>query len=279
MLDDIRGATTPGTSTSSASARASSATSSQRHSSRGGGGRSRSARRGQTARARKGRRVLRRFAAGMQVCSTRATRVRLSRRSGPTPCAGTSALGHIDHRKVVVVDAEQLSRPPTSRPLQHGASRPVSASQAPSSRSSSSSSQPASAGSNDSGRRSRGPLPSLDSGAIAQVLHNAPGNHRPINVPCACSRAPPNARRRQPVRHRPRDGRRIGMPPRGVRVGCSFPRTRTTGLRCALSSITRGCSTRAFAFSSTPRCCTRKRSCATASCLRTCNLETWSGAG
>ena len=111
--------------------------------------------------------------------------------------------------------------------------------------------------------------------AGASSCTTRPGRYRPITDAIAelLDGATRDARRRQPVRHRPRDdpADRAGGPARRARPPVRPRRTRTTGrARPRSSSTTRRSSTRACASSSTRRCCTRRRSCATA---RRCSQE------
>ena len=96
-----------------------------------------------------------------------------------------------------------------------------------------------------------------------------PADHRRDRAPARERRG--DARRRQPVRDRPADDppRRAGRAPWRPRPPRSGE-TEQLGVRGSSSdSTTRACSTPESVSSSTPRCCTRRRSCATArSCSR-----------
>jgi cardiolipin synthase A/B len=215
-------------------------------------------------------------AVGIQVCSTRATRLRapIGPLGSDRPVSwNLGGLGHIDHRKVVVVDGRigwvgggiedhfqdgrfhdlflrvagsvvtqlQLVFLASLRWL--GGGVPASELDAL--------------------------FPPLEASTVpARVLHNAPGRYRPISD--AIARLLESATATLDVVNPYVTDRRMikrieNAARRGVRVRLFVPRKRTTGRAPLRSNSTTGpCWTRAFAFSSTRRCCTRRHSCATA---------------
>ena len=236
------------------------------------------------------------IAGGVQVCVVRATKPRapfgpLGERAARR--AGTSrGLGHIDHRKLVVVDGRVgwVGGAGIEDHFQDGrfhdlflrvdrAGRRAAPARLPRE-------LPLARRRDPRRRRSTRSSRLLEAGASPSprvVLHNAPGRYRPITDAIArlLDERPRDARRRQPVRHRPRDDRadRAGGPARRPRPPLRPGEREQLGVRCgAAASTTRRSSTPACASSSTRRCCTRRRSCATARSVLagTCNLEAWS---
>ena len=217
-------------------------------------------------------------AAGVEVCVVRATKVRSAAGtlgSDGAPAWNIGGLGHIDHRKVAVIDGrigwvggagiEDHFEDGRFHDLFVRVEGPVVAQLALVF---------------VAGYRWLGGtipaaevdvlFPPLDPGpdpVPAVVLHNAPGSYRPITD--AIARLLDEARTTldvvNPYVTDRRMIRRIEQAARrGVRVRLFVPRTRTTGpAPRRSSSTTRSCSTRAFASSSTRRCCTPRRSCAT----------------
>ena len=202
---------------------------------------------------------------------------RAARRRRATRAGTSRALGHIDHRKLVVDrrphrlgrrggDRGPLRGRPLPRPVpaRHRARRRAAAARLP--RELPLARRPGAGG------RARRPLPGARAGwrsgargRPAQRARPLPADHRRDRG--GARRRARDARRRQPVRHRPRDdpAHRAGGAARRRACGCSCPRTRTTGRARRRSSSTTGrCSTRACGSSSTRRCSTRRRSSGTA---------------
>jgi cardiolipin synthase len=223
-------------------------------------------------------------AAGVEVCVVRATKHRVQ--DGPLGSGGATrwnvrGLGHIDHRKLAVVDGRigwvggagiedhfedgrfhdlfLRVTGPVVRQLQLvflggfrwlGGQVPVA------------------------GLDTLFPAPGDAGQAIpAVVLHNAPGRYRPITE--AIARMFENARETLDVVNpyvtdRGMIRRLEQAARRGVRVRLFVPQTPNNWACAAAQHFHHaGCSTPAFASSSTRRCCTRRRSSATGrSCLR-----------
>ena len=134
--------------------------------------------------------------------------------------------------------------------------------------------QPALARRRDPRRRASPALfPPLDEGASPVPGGRAPQRTGPVPADHgrdrgADRRSTGHARRREPLRHRPRHDRadRAGGAARRARAPVRARRTRTTGPAVRpSSSTTSGCSTPACSSSATRRCCTRRRSSPTAS--------------
>ena len=232
--------------------------------------------------------------AGIQVCVTRATKLRAPR--GPLGAGGAtgwnlSGLGHIDHRKVVVVDGRigWVGGAGIEDHFENGEFHDLFV-------------------------RVEGPVvaqlqlvfvaslrwlggeippdelpelfPHARRGLEPRAGGRAPQRAGPVQADhdrdrSAHRRSAGDARRREPVRHRPRHDRanREGGSVAAPACACSCPRTRTTGPAARpSSSTTSGCSTRACRLLGYPKMLHAKAFVADGEqvLVGTCNLEAWS---
>ena len=219
-------------------------------------------------------------AAGIEVCVVRATKPRVA--GGALGAGGATALEPArarPHRPPQggrrSTAASAGSAAPGSRTTSRTAASTTCScgSRARSSRSCSSSSSRLPLARRPGARgRPRRPVPRARARASAipaVVLHNAPGRYRPITdaIAAPARRCARDARRRQPVRHRPRDdpAHRAGRTARRPRAAVRAREREQLGLRGRAAVPPRArCSTPACGSSSTRRCSTRRRSCATA---------------